>query len=356
MPRTALSGTVALVIGGALLTVPLTIPIARGALTAMEPTKNLTKMVRVGRFSIDLPNDAVFDGALLELNGVPVAITPGYIKARVEREAKKNWITIEERNLGNVEHKATKELLEDGAVIFKYDHTRITGEGLDGEPINKIVYSTLAYQWFNNMKFVLGNDSTLNKEKQISIILNSIPLSTSTIDNQQGICYVSGCLTHQTGNEGVYVDFKFAEHPDLRAKFTSKQYGGVANQYLSQRNNSGFAPTDGAAWMMKSEYQHRTYRNTKRTINNLPGEEIIEASTEKSGEGYLTEINAVWYYPGEPNSDDKPEIRFDLDYSYTTKQPPKNGTGFPHPKEANLIDEEEFMNIWDDALNSLAPH
>ncbi len=58
----------------------------------MEPTKNLTKMVRVGRFSIDLPNDAVFDGALLELNGVPVAITPGYIKARVEREAKKTGL------------------------------------------------------------------------------------------------------------------------------------------------------------------------------------------------------------------------------------------------------------------------
>ncbi|POG09132.1 hypothetical protein BGP85_20660 [Pseudomonas putida] len=317
----------------------------------MDSTKSQTKMVRAGRFSIVLPKDAVFDGALLELNGVPVAITPDYIKARVDREAQKKWLTIEERNLSNAEHKATKKSLENGAIVFKYDHTRITGEGLDGEPINKVVYSTLAYKWFNNMKFVLGNDSTLNSEKQISLILDSIPLSD--MGNQQSLCYVTGCITHQTGNEGVYVDFNFAEHPNLRAKFTSKQYGGTANQYLSQRNNSIFKPADGAAWMMKSDFQHRTYRNTKRTINNLLGEEVIEASTEKSGEGYLTEVNAVWYYPGEPNSDDKPEVRFDLDYSYTTKQPPKNGAGFPDPTETDSIDEERFMRIWDEALNSL---
>lgn len=105
--------------------------------------------------------------------------------------------------------------------------------------------------------------------------------------------------------------------------------------------------------MMKSDFQHRIYRNTQRAINNLLGEEIIEASTEKSGEGYLTEVNAVWYYPGEPNSDDKPEVRFDLDYSYTTKQPPNNDAGFPDPTETDSIHEERFMEIWDGALNSL---
>ncbi|MFZ5936988.1 hypothetical protein ACOKS3_19445 [Pseudomonas sp. HS6-2] len=92
MPRTALTGAVALVIGCALLIAPLTIPIARGAPAAMDSTKSQTKMVRAGRFSIVLPKDAVFDGALLELNGVPVAITPDYIKARVDREAQKNGL------------------------------------------------------------------------------------------------------------------------------------------------------------------------------------------------------------------------------------------------------------------------
>lgn len=92
MSRTILTSAVPLVIGCTSLIASLTIPVARGASTAMASTKNPTKMVRVGRFGISLPKDAVFDGALLELNGVPVAITPGYIKARVEREAQKNGL------------------------------------------------------------------------------------------------------------------------------------------------------------------------------------------------------------------------------------------------------------------------
>ncbi|MFJ4114790.1 T6SS immunity protein Tli4 family protein [Pseudomonas sp. NPDC089758] len=318
----------------------------------MDSTKNLSKTVRVGRFSLDLPIDAVFSGALLELNGVPVSITPGYIKPRVEREAQKNWLSIEGRNLNNAEHKATKESMGNGSFLYSYDHTRITGEGLDGDPINKVVFSTVAYQWSNNMKFVLGGDSTLNKDEQIRTILDSIKLSD--IDDPQSICYVNGCLPHKTGNEGVYIDFSFTERPDLRAKFTSKQYGGIANQFLSKRNSSAVSPTEEAAWIIKSDFQHRMYRNTKRTVNNLIGEEIIEASTEKVGEGYLTEINAVWYYPGVPNSDKNPELRFDLDYSYMTTQKPKNGAGFPNQEEPNSISEAQFMIIWDQALNSLA--
>lgn len=242
---------------------------------------------------------------------------------------------------GQCRTQGNKEAVRKWRYNFQLHHTRITGEGLDGEPINKVVYSTLAYKWFKNMKFVLGNDSTLNSEEKVSLMLDSIPLSD--MKNQQSLCYVTGCITHQNGNEGVYVDFKFAQHPNLRAKFTSKQYGGAANQYLSQKNNSSFKPAIGAAWMMNSDSQHRTYRNTKRTINNHLGEEIIEASTEKSGEGYLTEINAVWYYPGELNSDDKPEVRFDLDYSYTTKQLPKDGAGFPAPTETDSIHKKRFM-------------
>lgn len=300
---------------------------------------------------MDLPNDAEFAGAFLELNGVPVAITPRISKSRVEREAQKSWTRIEGRNLDNAEHKATKEQVQNKAIIFNYDHTRITGEGLDGEPINKVVYSTLAYQWFNKMMFVLGNDSTLNRDKHIREIVDLIPLiGTGT---RQDLCYADGCLPYRTGNEGVYVDFNFAAHPNLRAKFISKQYGGVAAPLLSERGKGSRLPSNAAAWMVKSEFQHRTYRNNKRMVNHLPGEEIIEASTEKSGEGYLTEVNAVWFSPGEPDNADKPELRLDLDYSYTTEQPPKNPAGFPDREGDASVREEHFMKIWDDALNSL---
>ena len=317
----------------------------------MESAEKSSKTVWVGRYKLDLPADAVLEGASLELNGVPVSITPGYIKSRVEREALKNWKTIENRNLHNAEHNAKKEKLANGSFIFNYDHTRITGEGLDGEPINKVVYSTVAYQWANNMKFKLGNDSTLNKDEQIRLLLERIERDNES--DTGGICYAGGCLAHETGDEGAYVNFIFQNHPDLRAKFTSKQYGGEANQPLSQRGSSGSSPSDEAVWVLQSDFQHKTLRNTKRAVNHLMGEEVIEASTEKSADGYLTEINAVWYYPGIPNSNDKPELRLDLDYSYITKEKPINGAGFPVNDETNTLTESEFMKIWNQALDSL---
>ncbi|HEK1010976.1 TPA: hypothetical protein SMP92_004286 [Pseudomonas putida] len=339
-------------IGGCgLLTALLLHPDASGAPEAVHSFESPSKTVRVGRFGIDLPADAVFSGATLELNGVPVSITPGYTKARVKREARKDWLSIESRNLDNTEHKATQEALKNGSLIYTYDHTRITGEGLGGEPINNVVYSTVAYQWCNGMLFKLGNDSTLNKDERIRTILDSIELSD--INEHENLCYGNGCLPHTKGGEEVYVLFSFSEHPNLRAKFTSVQYGGAANSFFSQRNSSSSSPVNAAAWIIKSGFQHRTYRNTKRTVNHFIGEEIIEASTEKSDGGYLTEVNAVWYYPGVPYSNDKPELRFDLNYSYMTTQKPKNGAAFPDQDTPNSITEAQFMRIWDQALNSL---
>ncbi|MFK0314560.1 T6SS immunity protein Tli4 family protein [Pseudomonas sp. NPDC090233] len=318
----------------------------------MERTEADSKTVLVGRYKLDLPTHAVLNGALLELDGVPMSITPNYLMARVERDAQKKWLSVSSRNLNNSEHTAIQEKMSNGASIYNYDHTRISGEGLDGEQINKVVYSTVAYYGFNNMKFELGNDSTLNKDAQIRSIIENLVRSQTT--SKQEICYVNGCLPHNTGSEGVYVNFGFAKYPDLRAKFTSKQYGGQANQPLSQRGNIGISPSDEAKWILNSDAQHRTIRNTKRTVNEVIGEEVIEASTEKSGDGYLTEINAVWYYPGIPNSDESPELRFDMDYSYTTITKPAQGAAFPPRGASNAISEAEFMKIWDQALNSLA--
>ncbi|MFJ3076614.1 T6SS immunity protein Tli4 family protein [Pseudomonas sp. NPDC087029] len=335
-----------------LLAVALTSPFASGASPIMENPETISKTVLVGRYTLDLPSDAVMSGASLDLDGLPLTITPGYIKARAMREAQKAWLAIESRNSGNAEHPAIQEKLSDGALLYKYDYTRITGEDLDGSPINKVVYSTVAYHWANNLKFELGNDSTLNKDEQIKSILQRI--DHNGVTRNSGVCFVDGCLPHSTGDEGVYVHFTFAERPKLRAKFTSKQYAGEANPALSERNGSEPSPSDQAAWQLKSEAEHRIYRNTKRTVNGVVGEEVIEANTQKTDGGYLTEINAIWYFPGIPNSEDKPELRLDLDYSFTSKQKPAAGTGFSNPDEPNALTETEFMSIWDTALDSLA--
>ncbi|MER8124919.1 hypothetical protein ABS198_21800, partial [Acinetobacter baumannii] len=78
------------------------------------------------------------------------------------------------------------------------------------------------------------------------------------------------------------------------------------------------SPRDQAVWQLRSKAEHRAYRNTKRTVNGVLGEEVIEANTQKTAGGYLTEINAIWYFPGIPNIKDQPELRLDLDYSFTS--------------------------------------
>ncbi|WP_286914799.1 MULTISPECIES: T6SS immunity protein Tli4 family protein [unclassified Pseudomonas] len=343
--------SICLPINCGLLAVALTSSFASAALPIMASPENISKTVLVGRYTLDLPYDAVMSGASLDLDGLPLTITPGYIKAQAMREAQKAWLAIESRNSANAENPAIQETLPDGARLYKYDYTRITGEDLDGSPVNKVVYSTVAYQWANNLKFELGNDSTLNKDEQIKSILQHLDRNSDT--RHPGVCFVDGCLPHSPGDEGVYVHFTFTEHPKLRAKFTSKQYAGEAKPALAERAGSEPSPRDQAVWQLRSKAEHRAYRNTKRTVNGVLGEEVIEANTQKTAGGYLTEINAIWYFPGIPNIKDQPELRLDLDYSFTSNQKPAAGTGFSNPEEPNALTEAEFMSIWDAALDSL---
>ncbi|WP_336334045.1 T6SS immunity protein Tli4 family protein [Pseudomonas putida] len=245
----------------------------------MENSEITSKTVLIGRYMLNLPHDAVMSGAFFELGGVPLSITPGYIKARVVRDAEKVWSIIKGRNADNKEQTAIQEKLEDGTLLYKYDHTRITGQDLDGSPVNRVVYSTLAFQWLNNMKFELGNDSTLNKDEQIRLIAKDLDRGKSS--SSEGLCYANGCFPHPSGDEGVYINFTFADNPKLRAKFSSQQYGGDANPPLSERKGNEPSPGEQSRWLVKSEFEHRLYRNTKRTLNGLMGEEVIEASTKK---------------------------------------------------------------------------
>ncbi|MFA7894166.1 T6SS immunity protein Tli4 family protein [Pseudomonas putida] len=317
----------------------------------MKNPEKTFKTVLVGRYTLNLPQDAVMSGASLELGGVPLSITPGYIKARMLRDAQKTWSIIESRNADNKEQTATQEKLDNGTLLYTYDHTRIAGQDIDGSVVNKVVHSTLAFQWKDNMKFELGNDSTLNKDEQIRLITKELTQGNNSVDD--GLCYVNGCFPYSGSDEGIYIDFTFTDKPKLRAKFSSQHYGGDVNPPLSKRHDAPPTFQEQSKWLVKSEFEHRIYRNAKKMLNGLAGEEIIEASTKKRREGYLTEINAIWYYPGVPNSNEKPEIRLNLDYSFVSEQKPAGGTGLPNSDEFGVLTEAEFMTIWDNALDSL---
>lgn len=309
----------------------------------------------VGRYIISLPKDTYFSGAALRIKNIPIDIEPNYSKPRADLDSKKIWETIKNKNLENEEHLAEREVLSENATLFKYDHTRITGEGLDGIPINEVTYSTTAHAWKDNTFFRIGNDSTLKKDIQIKELINNL-FSGSDPANTDSLCYVKGCIAQKTGNESVNIHFKLPMSPKLEAQFQSSQYGGEPNKKLSERtiSSSSFTAKEEAEWIVNSDYTSHTYKSGERTLQGFDGEEIIEASTQKSEGAYKTQINAQWYYPGVPGASNKPEITIQLNYSYTTKEKPSNPAGFSEKPESGGVAEADFFQVWESALTSFS--
>ncbi|MFA7895799.1 T6SS immunity protein Tli4 family protein [Pseudomonas putida] len=305
----------------------------------------------VGRYKIRLPESAEMSEAFLNLDGIPIQVTPRFLEARTERQAEKAWSDIELRNTNNEEQPAIRENLSEGAKLYKYDHIRITGQGLDGEEINKVVHSTVAYSWANNLMFKFGNDDTLNAEDKIKMLLTKVkPVQSGT--NAQGLCFALSCIEHSSQDESVTLFFKIKKFNNLTASFRSAAYVGEPHIPLSEQKLDNYNPTTEAAWISKNDFTHQTYRNKNRNLDELNGEENIYAVTYLSEGKYRTEIHAKWYYPGTPEEIDKPEISIDLDFSYITEEKPAFPAGFSESGEDGSPTEAQFMAIWDTALSS----
>lgn len=313
------------------------------------------EMFSTGRYVISLPASAKMVEANLVVSGVPIKIKPDYLKARAIRAAEKEWTSIYKKNGSNKIQSAEREILPNNAQLLKYNHIRIKGEGLDGSAIDTIVFSTLAYIWWDNTLFTLGGDGSLNKENEIKALINKLEAESNDQD-ESSLCYVTGCISQKTGDESLDINFEISDIANLKAKFQSDQYSGEANSALSERKLSSTLIDlgDEADWIMKSDYQHHTYRNAKRISHDLSGEEIIEASVQKSEGNYLIEVNAKWYYPGIPGVAEKPEITIQLDYSYTVDKKPSSPAGFLDNTAGSDITEADFMHIWDTALDSFS--
>lgn len=308
-----------------------------------------------GRYVISLPASAKMVEANLVVSGVPIKIQPDYLKARAIHAAEKEWTSIYEKNISNKIQSAEREILPNNTQLLKYNHIRIQGEGLDGSAIDTIAFSTLAYIWRNNTLFTLGGDGALNKDNEIKALISKLEAESKDL-RESSLCYVTGCISQKTGDEAIDINFEFSDIANLKAKFQSDQYGGEANSALSERKLSSTLIDlgDEADWIMKSDYQHHTYRNAKRILHDLSGEEVIEASVQKSEGNYLIEVNAKWYYPGIPGVAEKPEITIQLDYSYTVDKKPSSPAGFFDKTAGSDITEADFMHIWDTALYSFS--
>ncbi|RMO82899.1 T6SS immunity protein Tli4 family protein [Pseudomonas syringae group genomosp. 3] len=324
----------------------------------MNPDSNIAfKSFGVGRYNIDLPENTKLTKAYLEINHIPISVTPEYIKARAKLETKKTWSEIQEKNKNNKKAPATIENITGDSQLIKYNFTHIKGRKLDGSPMDKIVYSTLAYTWKDNMLFELGSDSTLNEDDEIKKLLSKIN-TESTLPSAQSLCYVNDCIMQDTGDDNVTIFFEFPDLPKLTATFRTIQYSGEPHLSLSEKStipsSTGFDAGEVAEWATKSDFTSRILQSEKRTLQKMAGEVLIEASTKKYEEKYLTQINAKWYYPGIPEVREKPEITIQLDYSYVTDQKPLNPAGFSENDESNSMTETEFMSIWERKLTSFS--
>ncbi|MFJ4056831.1 T6SS immunity protein Tli4 family protein [Pseudomonas sp. NPDC089743] len=308
--------------------------------------------VLVGKYIMQLPDSAEMSEAFLNLDGIPIKILPRFLEARTARHVEKAWTEIELRNKKNKEGPAIRENLPGDATLFQYDHIRITGQGLDGKEINKVVHSTMAFGWMNNLMFQFGNDDTLGAEDKIKVLWSKVKLSQSNANNQH-LCFAQACIEHSSLDESANLIFKINKFKNLTASFKSAAYIGEPHLPLSEQKLDNYNPVTEADWISQNDFTRKTFRNNKRSLDGLSGEENIHAATYLSEGVYRTEVHAKWYFPGTPEKIDRPEISIDLDFSYITQLKPASPAGFSTTGEDGSPTEDQFMAIWDAALSSL---
>lgn len=336
----------------ALLVQPLTTFTCLGAQApVMSYEDSSGKEVLVGKYIMRLPEASEISEAFLNVDGIPIKITPRFLEARAARHAEKIWEEIELRNNNNKESPAIRENLFGGAILFKYDHVRIMGQGLDGKEINKVVHSTMAFSWMNNLMLQFGNDDTLGADGKIKTLLTKVKPIQSNASNQY-LCFAQACIEHSGVDESANLIFKINKFKNLTASFKSAAYIGEPHLPLSEQKLDSYSPVTEAAWTSQNDFTHQTFRNNERSLDGLVGEENIHAVTYLSEGSYRTEVHAKWYYPGTPERIDRPEISIDLDFSYITKLKPASPAGFSTTAEDGSPTEVQFIEIWDTALSS----
>ncbi|MGE8691551.1 MAG: T6SS immunity protein Tli4 family protein [Achromobacter sp.] len=301
----------------------------------------------LGRFTVPLPRDSTVS---IATSGIEADFS---FKRKISRFdfdqlIEKRWLELQHKThdiYGNpYASPSTRSSPLDGAVIFTYEHLRVTLGSR--KPEGDELHETEGFLWRDGHFFYF--EPVLNSETDIAATMRNLQVREfDAMPTEAGLCaagsFFPGPGAARNG-EAVRFVFDIPGAPPLQFQFeTTTLYSAeqIPGRTPGKANYAAFN---------NDEFRGQVLRDRRRTILGVAGDEYISAATEKLGNDYHTNISARWHFPGEVGSITRPTIDFSLGLSYDGDTEPARWAHFPENDESGGSPEAHFMALWNAIL------
>ncbi len=299
-----------------------------------------TKTVCVGRFLIDLPEDAKFTLKMANLDGFDIT------RQLETAEQFARWLFERETKLGEtlnmLGHKNVELSKEIRGPDFSgriFVHSRY--RSYDVQDDRRVYHETVTIEGHLNKngqtyRFYSEGDQPGRIAVAASMMRQLVSLRQDELSTAPGFC-LDGALIAGTGgnerHESVTMFASLPGHPDLALAFWM-------NTGLDE--GKGLLERDAASTDAFTRVRSQTLRAGTRTIRNLEGEEVGVRTIEMN---FTTNFSFAWETRGSTNNILVPRLLLELD---TGISPHAGGK----PVQSSLS-EEAAVQLWDRVLSSV---
>lgn len=288
----------------------------------------------VGRFLIDLPEEAEYVGGYYE-----------YGFAKIERESMEHSMFQQEverfeKRLQGTKHKSgTSLLLKKDAPD---DNTRVYGYW-DAD-YQDILVDLSGYRWINGQRYLAKLSADPDKmeraAKRLGTILANLHAMETNAPTAKGFCIEHALIADEgtSTNESADVHFRLKNHPDIVLDVSTNRNSGSPPESLLSRKPGLFSALGILGATIGGI---RNIRDGDRKVGDHPGQEwLMKAPNEQGQKAHLF----TWEAPGLHRDALHPQIRFDLQSG--------NFNGGLTPGPISMTDKQ-MLKLWDQILNSL---
>lgn len=313
------------------------------------------KPICFGRYMLNVPKASKSLVDSFSINGHAAAISQNVSESAFKRIVEKRWLELK----GKVKDTSGSPYIEEPkrfdifehAIIFNYDYEDLD-VSMTAEPKIKRTYTSEAYYWKFGQLIKFNPDMNADSDFR-NIITNFSPLSPEVAPVKSGLCLGNVFYSAPTQHEGVTISIRLDNSPIK----LSVSHGYIDDAFdstqglLEQRSETRILYKD----VFEGSSSH-IYRQAKRTVGRLAGEEYIEGQSEKTDEGAVqtkTKVKAEWRSLGNHTQSSQTVNAIQI-LTLTHELP---GTGkLPDVKmPSGLVAEEEFLSVWDSVVESIRP-
>jgi hypothetical protein len=301
--------------------------------------------VCVGRFTIDLPEGAQVEFTPARIAGVTIKAHSGYTEQELESKVteleqslalKKN-----EYDRPSLEKKSAVDAINFKATLMYYGRERPVALMEYGKrvPGTEEGISIQAFGMKDSFFYHFTGErlaSPRSESNVFRLVKNFEALTPGQVPSNAGFCIDKGLVREPLAaedNESVTLFASLKGHPDIAIRLdTSINMKRIGDSLLSR---------DSENETKRAYASHfKSLRNGLRTINAIPGEEVLDKVKDLNG---TTAHAFMWEGPGKMNDVLAPTITLEL----------QTGKGRPGQPINSSLTDDEVLQLWERIFSSL---